>query len=111
MITLNGVSERFTHLSFPLSTSQPVMIGRGSKADFRVRHYSVSRKHAVVQMIGERWFIRELGSKNGTFVDGHHVNDFRMIEPGDDIRIGAVQFEIREERGVDYVDELLNIAA
>ena len=111
MITLNGLSERFTTMSQVLNCSQPITIGRGSDVDCRVRHYSVSRRHAMIQMIGERWFIRELGSKNGIFVNDHRVEDFRTIEPGDEIRIGGVSFQLNDDAEVDYVDELLNIAA
>jgi DNA-binding CsgD family transcriptional regulator len=51
---------------------------------------TVSRVHAVLERVASRWAVRDLGSRNGTFVNGERIFGERVIEPGDEIRIGTV---------------------
>jgi GAF domain-containing protein/FHA domain-containing protein len=46
-------------------------IGRSPECEVRVDHYSISRFHAELSGAGERWSLRDTGSKNGLRVDGH----------------------------------------
>jgi predicted component of type VI protein secretion system len=48
----------------------------------------VSRLHAVLERIGGRWCVRDLDSRNGTFVNGARVVSERPLRSGDEIRIG-----------------------
>jgi hypothetical protein len=73
--------------SHPLSGNR-VLIGRNADASVFLDHATVSRPHAeLVKGPFGRWWIRDLGSTNGTFVNGSQVRD-RMVSPGDEIRIG-----------------------
>jgi hypothetical protein len=47
----------------------------------------VSRRHARIRLEGERYLIEDLGSKNGTFVNGHEVQGARPLQDGDEIQI------------------------
>jgi hypothetical protein len=64
-----------------------VVIGRGSSCDLRLVDRSVSRRHARIRHAEEAWFIQDLGSSGGTFVNDVRVNASRL-NPGDRIRIG-----------------------
>jgi hypothetical protein len=55
------------------------MIGRSAASDTRLRSPGVSGEHAVVTWADGRWTLRDLGSRNGTFVDG------RRLDPGERI--------------------------
>jgi serine phosphatase RsbU (regulator of sigma subunit) len=45
----------------------------------------LSRQHMVLECDGDEWTVRDLGSKNGTFVNGIRVSDKRRLKPGDRI--------------------------
>lgn len=58
-----------------LQPGEPVRVGRDPSCDLAIDHPSVSRNHAELYHNGESWHLRDLGSKNGTFVDGIAVSD------------------------------------
>ncbi|HVR81280.1 MAG TPA: GGDEF domain-containing protein [Luteimonas sp.] len=67
----------------------PVVIGRSSESDFQVEHVSVSRRHCTVWHDNGRYFVRDLDSKNGTWVNGFRVPHHELSN-GDHIGIGEV---------------------
>ena len=69
----------------------PVLIGRAPECDVELADSTVSRRHAEVVRDGDAWFVRDLGSSNGTKVNGSGVTD-QMLRDGDEIRLGAVSF-------------------
>jgi hypothetical protein len=54
------------------------LIGRGSKCDHIIHHRSVSREHAVITSERNGWFIEDLNSANGTWLDGHQISKHRL---------------------------------
>lgn len=52
---------------------------------------AVSRLHAVIERYPSGWCIRDVGSRNGTFVNGGRVWGEHRLRPGDEIRIGATR--------------------
>lgn len=79
----NDGSER----EFPL-TGGEVVIGRHLDAGLRINAIEVSRRHCRVWKEGERFFLEDLGSSNGTFLNGKRVRDRAELHPRDLIRIG-----------------------
>ena len=69
-------------------------IGRASEAEVRLSDTSVSRRHAEVRPTGDGWTIVDLGSTNGTRVNGVPVTDHRL-QDGDTITVGdaSLRFE------------------
>jgi len=64
-----------------LDPGVPLSIGRAADAALRIDHPSVSRMHAELLFDGARWQLRDLGSKNGTFVDGIRVQESPLLRP------------------------------
>lgn len=58
---------------------------------------TVSRVHCVVEPVASRWCVRDLSSRNGTFVNGERIWGEQPLRPGDEIRVGTVRFVIRLE--------------
>ena len=85
------------HAPFPRSITPkaPVLVGRGPDSDFVIRDATVSRRHAAIHREGYAWFVEDLGSKNGTRVNGRPVSRRTAIAPGDELAFGAasVRFE------------------
>jgi hypothetical protein len=71
-----------------------VTIGRAAEAQVRLTDTSVSRRHAEVRRAGDGWTIVDLGSTNGTRVNGVPVTD-RRLQDGDSITVGdaSLRFE------------------
>jgi pSer/pThr/pTyr-binding forkhead associated (FHA) protein len=65
-----------------------VVIGRASVADLRLQHPSISRRHAQVRRVGEQFYVKDLGSQNGTFVNKERINGEVAIKPGDTLALG-----------------------
>jgi pSer/pThr/pTyr-binding forkhead associated (FHA) protein len=57
---------------------------------------TVSRLHAVVEHYGSGWAVRDLGSRNGTFINGRRVLGEQALHPGDELRIGKTRLIFRD---------------
>ena len=78
---------------------QPVIkIGRVQGMDIQIDHVSVSRRQAEICRDGEAWVVRDIGSSNGTFVNGERLTGDRPLKAGDEISIG--QYSLFFERGL-----------
>lgn len=69
----------------------PVLIGRQTGANLRIRNAAVSRRHAVIEKDGEKYIIADLDSRNGTFVNDMPVKRCELHH-GDRVQIGESQF-------------------
>lgn len=56
---------------------------------------SSSRAHAVVERLPTGWVLRDLGSRNGTMVNGRRIWTETVLRPGDEIRIGETTLTFR----------------
>jgi pSer/pThr/pTyr-binding forkhead associated (FHA) protein len=72
------------------------VIGRGRNADLVLNEATISRAHALFGYEGLRVFVQDLGSTNGTLVNG--VREHRkVLTAGDELRMGKLQLRIRAE--------------
>jgi hypothetical protein len=95
----------------PINKSQ-VVIGRNVACDVLVNHKSVSRKHAEIVRLAEGYLLRDLGSQNGTFVNGQRSQESKLTE-GDTVAFGDVQFRFEAPRQVEaspMVDDSDNLS-
>ena len=79
-------------LALPVPGSPTVRIGRGPGATLRLPDVSVSRCHAELRYVDDGWMIRDLGSMNGTQVNGLRITTPSRVRPGDHIQFGAVAY-------------------
>jgi pSer/pThr/pTyr-binding forkhead associated (FHA) protein len=56
----------------------PVAVGRGKSADVVIADATLSRRHFVVERDGEKYFLKDLDSENGTWVDGHRAKTTQL---------------------------------
>ncbi len=76
-------------MKYGLPDNEPQLIGRSSEA-LPLTDSTVSRRHAELTPDNGRWYLRDLDSANGTFVNGQRVGADRVpLSPGDQIRCGS----------------------
>ena len=73
----------------------PVIVGRSPECDLPMRDILLSRKHCVIERLGETWVIADLGSKNGTLVNGELIQR-HVLHDCDVIRIGRTRIAFRD---------------
>ena len=69
-------------------------IGRDSKNDIVIVRGAVSRQHAVIEQHNNHFVLRDLGSSNGTFVNGERVTE-RALEHGDVLSFGGLEVTVQ----------------
>ncbi len=67
-----------------------VVIGRGAEAELRLPVASVSRRHAKIQRDGDQVTVEDLGSRNGTRVNGRPVTGAQVVKAGDRIDVAGI---------------------
>jgi two-component system NtrC family sensor kinase len=77
--------------AFNIPPNEPQLIGRSSEA-LRITDYTVSRRHAELTPDSGQWYIRDLKSHNGTYVNGVRISARTRLKIGDDIRAGSTVF-------------------
>ena len=77
-----------------LPPSGTIDIGRDDDNDIVIPETAVSGRHARLEVVGGSWFIEDLGSRNGTFVDGVRVQGRTAIHEGSHVVIGNVPLDL-----------------
>jgi pSer/pThr/pTyr-binding forkhead associated (FHA) protein len=77
-----------------------VVVGRGRDADLVLVDELVSRHHARVSPHGPAAVVEDLGSRNGTFVNGEAIHGPTRLEPGDQLQLGVTLVELRSARQI-----------
>ncbi|RME70073.1 MAG: FHA domain-containing protein [Chloroflexi bacterium] len=74
-------------MRFPILAHQ-VVLGREESTDITLQDPEASRRHALISWQGGQYVIEDLGSTNGTFVNGVQITGPQTLQPGDSIGIG-----------------------
>jgi len=74
---------------------QPILIGRADDSTLVLTDDFASSRHARLTNRGGQWYVEDLGSTNGTYLDQQRVQGPLLINPGQPIRIGQTALELR----------------
>jgi hypothetical protein len=82
-------------------------MGRGSENDIVLAEHGVSRHHVRIQRVPRGWVLTDLGSTNGTYVNGQRIQDEHLLRAGDRVTIGStvVEIQLAEEAGAWLPEE------
>jgi pSer/pThr/pTyr-binding forkhead associated (FHA) protein len=84
-------------------TDKPLTIGRDAEAGIQILDRSASRFHCEIFPVGGMFFVRDLDSKNGTYVNDERLGDEELLRVGDVIKIGTTEMVF--ESGTALADD------
>jgi hypothetical protein len=85
---------RIPRLALPTEALAPVTIGRAPDCDCVLSDPTVSRHHAELRREGGEWVLVDLGSMNGTRLNGWRVLEAVAVRPGDQVSFGGARFRL-----------------
>jgi hypothetical protein len=88
--------------AIPLKTKETV-IGRQKGCGIRIASHEISRLHCCVRVTGDRVTVRDLGSANGTFLNGQQVKGELTVKHGDKLQLSDLTFVIEYEQGQELI--------
>ncbi len=74
---------------FRLESSQKLIVGRASSNEIPVSDERASRRHAEISFMDGNWLLRDLGSRNGTLLDGSKIDAPKVLSPGNQITVAS----------------------
>lgn len=90
-VTIHTDGERPRTVALDATTT----IGRGAECELRIDDTYASQQHARLFAKGGGWYVEDLGSTNGTFVNDQKLVAPALLQPGDRVRIGTTELELR----------------
>ena len=91
LVVLAGAKEG---LEIPLK-KEKFLIGRAKECALRAGSEAISRRHcAIIRLKDGRWAVRDLGSRNGTYVNDVRIEEPKRLKPGDELRVGPLKFRV-----------------
>jgi serine phosphatase RsbU (regulator of sigma subunit) len=95
-------SPLFSPFRQPLQGDGTVSIGRASDCSIPIKDRYLSRRHAEIVVVDGAWFLKDLGSANGTYLNGARVEHDLPLKTGDRIRLGDTEIVFEStERNTD----------
>ena len=90
LVVLAGAKQG---LEIPLKKDK-FLIGRAKECALRAGSEAISRRHCAIVRDNGRWTVRDLGSRNGTYLNEQRISDVVPIKPGDELRVGPLKFRV-----------------
>jgi pSer/pThr/pTyr-binding forkhead associated (FHA) protein len=90
LIVLAGAKQG---LEIPLKKDK-FLIGRAKECSLRAGSEAISRRHCAIVRKDGRWTARDLGSRNGTYVNDVRISEEVALSVGDELRVGPLHFRI-----------------
>ena len=102
------LSGELLAVPIPLEREE-VILGRALEADVRINDSKISRQHAMIRTVSggsgvEEYYLSDLNSRNGTFLNGHRIAREERIHNGDKITVGEniIRFDLHDEIDREY---------
>ncbi len=74
-----------------------IIIGRSSKSDYPIQNETVSARHARLSYHHNQWWVEDMNSMNGTFLNDERIIVATVIVSGDELRLGGVSMMLNIE--------------
>ena len=83
------------------------VIGRHSQCDLTISDARLSREHLVIEQRENEFYVSDLGSSNGTQINGEATSDEVVIKNGDVLNLGGFEIEVEIEEKPDEIDPIV----
>jgi predicted component of type VI protein secretion system len=90
LIVLAGAKQG---LEIPLKKDK-FLIGRATECALRAGSEAISRRHCAIVRANGTWTVRDLGSRNGTYVNDQRITEQVPLSVGDELRVGPLHFRV-----------------
>src|SRR5687768_10678666 len=80
-----------------LDPALEMRVGRGTECQIQLNDPLCSRVHAILRNLGGRWHVRDVDSRNGTFVNDQKIDDSALAD-GHYLKIGSTEFQFHQSR-------------
>lgn len=91
VVTEDGGQPR----TYPLSEDEALTIGRAETCQIVLKDTYVSQAHTRIFAKEGSWYVEDLGSTNGTYLNRAKVGEASPLTPGDEVRLGKTVIEVR----------------
>jgi len=88
-------------------TKEEFLIGRGADCDLRLGSSEISRHHCMLRVRGNEVTVIDLGSSNGTYLNGLRIRSQAALHSGDELRLASFSFvlELDDQEGITWYKE------
>jgi len=80
------------------------VIGRAADCNLQLMHSTVSRHHCQLSEIGRFTTVRDMGSSNGTYLNGNLLRGVQVVRGGDKLSLGMVLLEVHDIPEVPHTE-------
>lgn len=94
-LILKVVDGKHAGKEIKIPSNAKFLIGRGEDCHLRPNSDAVSRRHCMFEFCDPDWTVRDLGSGNGTYVNGVRAVGASTLAAGDKLNVGPLSFEIQ----------------
>jgi len=86
-------------------TGEPIAIGRSRDAFIPLLDDKVSRSHCGIRLSDDgQFYVKDLNSRNGTYLNGERIEDSAPLKIGDKIRVGSTTFVFEQEKTAEAAE-------
>jgi pSer/pThr/pTyr-binding forkhead associated (FHA) protein/tetratricopeptide (TPR) repeat protein len=90
---------------FTLANQKEISIGRANVNSIVLEDSSVSRSHSAIHEVDGKYFVKDVGSRNGTFVNDKKIQEDYLLRKGDSIKVGIYVLKFLTEPAAESVEE------
>lgn len=106
-LQLEGKNQDGSFWVIPIEHS-PFTVGRGKGSNLFLAADGVSRHHAEIFESHDGWRVKDLGSTNGTYVNGRRLTEELLLKHGDYITIAEIRFNVIEQADASESTQIIN---
>lgn len=91
---INKGPKGYVRVNFP---GNRMVLGRDPSCDHPLDNPTISRQHALLERVAEGVYVQDMGSRNGTYLNGALISGRVLLQPGQEFELGSFRFMLLED--------------